>query len=310
MSRSQFNSASRPSIRPSLRPTTIRSDSTASSRRAGTGYVGAFDGDVCRRARAGRRLRRGAQWKVSTELRRAGAPASMRCAMPTGWPTAVYLPGPEPISPTITSPEFSPTRICKCNAVAATHLACKFFGDGLDFQRRNACPQRMVLQRHRGAEQCHQAVAGELVKGSLIALHHRRSAVEQLVHDLLESLRVQRRRKLHRADDVGEQHRHLLVLACCRCRRDRRSRTHRRSAPLARRSLPHDPHRSMDSLTGLTIPLFPPPPISLMIAHTIVEKTCNCENMLKLHRPSPSPKLTFECERSRGIRQNVDLGAR
>ena len=71
----------------------------------------------------------------------------------------------------------------------------------------------MILQRHRGTKEGHQTIAGELVDGSLITLHHCRRAVEQFVHDLLESLRVERRRELHRADDVGEQHRYLFVLA-------------------------------------------------------------------------------------------------
>ena len=70
----------------------------------------------------------------------------------------------------------------------------------------------MILQCQRCAEQCHQAVAGE-PNGSLITLHHDGRAVEQLVHDFLESLGIQRRRELHRADDVGKQHRHLLVFA-------------------------------------------------------------------------------------------------
>ena len=92
-------------------------------------------------------------------------------------------------------------------------LGCEFVGDGLDFQRRNARPQRVIFECRRRPEQCHQAVAGEFVDGSLIALHHAGSAVEELVHDLLEPLRVQCGRKFHRSDDVGEQHCHLLVLA-------------------------------------------------------------------------------------------------
>jgi hypothetical protein len=39
-----------------------------------------------------------------------GATDSIRCANPTCSPTAVYPVGPEPISPAITRPEFSPTR--------------------------------------------------------------------------------------------------------------------------------------------------------------------------------------------------------
>jgi hypothetical protein len=81
----------------------------------------------------------------------------------------------------------------------------------------------MILQGRWRAEQCHQTVAGELVDGALITLHHCGRAIEQFVHDLLKSLRVQRRRELHRAEDVGEQHRHLLVFACRRIWGDRRA---------------------------------------------------------------------------------------
>ena len=89
----------------------------------------------------------------------------------------------------------------------------------------------MILQGHRGTEQRHQAVTGELVDRSVIALHHRGRTVEHRVHDLLEPLRVERRRELHRPDDVGEQHRYLLVFAAGRSWGDLESRRHRRSAP-------------------------------------------------------------------------------
>ena len=81
----------------------------------------------------------------------------------------------------------------------------------------------MILEGHGGAEERHQPIAGEAVDGPLIALHHCGRAIEQFVHDLLKSLRVQHRRELHRADDVGEQHRHLFVFARRRTRGDRRA---------------------------------------------------------------------------------------
>ncbi len=107
------------------------------------------------------------------------------------------------------------------NPVAAGHLGGQHLGHRLDLQRRDAGPQRVVFERHRRAEQCHQAVAGELVDGSAVALDHGGGAVEQLVHDFPESLSVQRRGEFHRSDDVDEQHGHLLVLAGHRSWSDR-----------------------------------------------------------------------------------------
>lgn len=94
-SRSQFDSASRPSIRASLRPNTIRSDSTAMSCRACTGASTALTATSSRGPSRAASSTRGA---VESEHRTpaAGAPASIRRAIPTGGPTAVHLPGPKP----------------------------------------------------------------------------------------------------------------------------------------------------------------------------------------------------------------------
>ncbi len=113
------------------------------------------------------------------------------------------------------------------DSVTSGHLGGEVVGRRLDCQRRDAAAQGVILERHRRAEQGHQAVAGELVDRALVALHHRGRTVEQLVHDGLQALGVQRCRQLHRPHHVDEQHCHLLVLA------DRRARGHRRTAGVA-----------------------------------------------------------------------------
>ena len=51
-----------------------------------------------------------------------------------------------------------------------------------------------------------------MIYRAAITLHDRRSAVDQVGHDLAEPLRTHRRRDLHRMHHVSEQHRRLLVL--------------------------------------------------------------------------------------------------
>ena len=59
----------------------------------------------------------------------------------------------------------------------------------LDAQRRKTSADSVILQRHRRTEQRHDPVAGELVHRAAITLHYRRSAVDQVGHDLAQSLR-------------------------------------------------------------------------------------------------------------------------
>ena len=73
-------------------------------------------------------------------------------------------------------------------------------------------PKGMVLQRDRGSEHRHDAVAGELVDRARVPLHHGGCVLHQLRHDLAQSLGAHRRGDVHRMHHVGEQHRHLLVL--------------------------------------------------------------------------------------------------
>ena len=92
----------------------------------------------------------------------------------------------------------------------------------LNAQRRQTSADSVVLQRYWRAEHRHDPVAGELVHRAAIALNHHRRTVDQIGHDLAQSLRAHRCRDVHRMHHIGEQHRHLLVLRrsaglCDRC---------------------------------------------------------------------------------------------
>ena len=69
----------------------------------------------------------------------------------------------------------------------------------------------MVFIRDRCAEDRHDAVAGELVDGPSVPLHHSSGVIDKFGHDLAEAFRTHGRRDLHGVHDVGEQHRDLLV---------------------------------------------------------------------------------------------------
>ena len=82
-------------------------------------------------------------------------------------------------------------------------------------------PNGVVLQRHRRAEHRHDPVAGPLCDRAAVPLHHRRTAVGEVGHDLAQPLRTHRRGDVHRMHHIGEQHRHLLELGMGIVRRDR-----------------------------------------------------------------------------------------
>ena len=82
----------------------------------------------------------------------------------------------------------------------------------LNAHGRQAGTNRVVLQRHRGAEDRHHPVTGELHRPAAVAAHHRRRPLHQLGHDLAPPLHIQRSCEVHRAHHIGEQRRDLLVL--------------------------------------------------------------------------------------------------
>src|SRR5262245_33281033 len=79
-------------------------------------------------------------------------------------------------------------------------------------QGRIARPLRVVLVRDRRAEQCHDAVAGELRDRPLESMHALGEELEEAVHDPMPLLGIELLGEIHRALHVGEQHGHLLPL--------------------------------------------------------------------------------------------------
>ena len=87
-------------------------------------------------------------------------------------------------------------------------------GDSLlHAQCRVASADRVVLMRQRRTEQRHDAVAHHLVDRSLVVMHRFHHPLENRIQNLPCLLGIAIREQLHRALQVGEQHRHLLALA-------------------------------------------------------------------------------------------------
>ena len=124
-----------------------------------------------------------------------GVPGSTRADLPGD-----HLPGVQP------DPQL------KIHTVPLADLLGQITDGSVDVQGGPARPQGVVLQGERGTEDGHDPVAGELVQRAAVAAHHRRCPVEQPGHDLPQPLGPDRLRDVHRMHDVGEQHRHLLVL--------------------------------------------------------------------------------------------------
>ena len=105
-----------------------------------------------------------------------------------------------------------PDAQLQSDTVAAHHIGRERDRLIVNLQRRDAGTNRVILQRRRRPEDRHDPVAGELVDGASVALHHGRRTVEQLGHDLAQPLGTHCRRDVHRMDHIGEQDGHLLVL--------------------------------------------------------------------------------------------------
>jgi len=118
-----------------------------------------------------------------------------------------------PIARTTTSPEFSPTRIWTDTASAPAHPLRILLHRLLHPERGVAGAHGVIFVGHRSAEERHNAVAHHLVHGALVpvdGLHH---AFEHRVEDLPRLFGVAIGEQLHRALEVGEEHRDLLALA-------------------------------------------------------------------------------------------------
>ena len=113
---------------------------------------------------------------------------------------------------TTTSPEFSPTRIWT-GPRARAHLLGVRADRLLHPQRGVAGPHRVVLVGERRAEERHDPVAHHLVDGALVAVDGLHHPLEDGVEELARLLGVAVGEQLHRALEVGEEHRDLLALA-------------------------------------------------------------------------------------------------
>ena len=127
------------------------------------------------------------------------------------------------MSPAMTWPELRPIRKRRsipsrlCDPVRdLSHLL-------LNAQCRQTGPSSMVFVRDRCTEDRHDAVAGELVDGAAVPLHHSSGVIDKFGHDLAEAFRTHGRGDVHRVHDIGEQHRHLLVFRRSGGLRERRT---------------------------------------------------------------------------------------
>ena len=86
-------------------------------------------------------------------------------------------------------------------------------------QRRMKCALRMVLVRHRRAEQREDAVARRLRNVAAVAMHRRHHQMQHRVDDRARLLGIEIAHQLRRALDVGEQRSDRLALAIRALRR-------------------------------------------------------------------------------------------
>ncbi len=136
----------------------------------------------------------------------------------------------------------------QCDPVALVHGRTEIPSLQLNVKRREAGAKRVVLQRDRCAEHRHDPVPGELVDRSAIALYDRRRPLEQLGHDLAQPFRTDCGGDVHGVHDVGEQHRHLLVLSGRRVTDRRPHRIGCRTSPSAVSSAPQDAQLPVTSI--------------------------------------------------------------
>ena len=119
----------------------------------------------------------------------------------------------EPMARTTTSPELSPTRIWTSTPWARRISSAYRSQGGLHVERGVAGSHGMILMGQRRAEQRHDPVAHHLVHGALVAVDRLHHPLEHRVEELPGFLGVPVGEQLHRALEVGEEHRDLLALA-------------------------------------------------------------------------------------------------
>jgi hypothetical protein len=71
----------------------------------------------------------------------------------------------------------------------------------------------MIFVGNGRAEERHNPIAHDLINGPLIAMYRGHHALEHRVEERARLLRIAVSQQLHRAFEIGEEHRDLLALA-------------------------------------------------------------------------------------------------
>jgi hypothetical protein len=113
-------------------------------------------------------------------------------------------------------------------------------------QRSVAGPLGVILVGDRRAEQGHDPITGVLIDRAFDAVDALGENGEKAVENLVPGFRIHLFGQIHRAFDVGEQHRHLLALAVQRAAhgKDLLRQVRRRIRPRRRRRACHAGERS------------------------------------------------------------------
>jgi len=118
--------------------------------------------------------------------------------------------------------------------VPATYLDSQLPNHLLDIQNRETRTKCVMLQCDWGPEESHDPVAGELVHGAAVALHHGCRLIDELGHHFAQPLGAEGCGDIHRPHHVGEQDGHLFVFGRLNTRRQRRAAHIAEPRPLTR----------------------------------------------------------------------------
>ncbi len=118
-----------------------------------------------------------------------------------------------PIRPTTTSPELRPIRTARSSPLSRRTSSASARELARHLERGRAGALGVVLVGDRGAEERHDAVAGVLVDGPLVAVDAVREDPEEAIEETMPFLGIDALGELHRARDVGEEDGDRLALA-------------------------------------------------------------------------------------------------
>jgi hypothetical protein len=80
-------------------------------------------------------------------------------------------------------------------------------------QGRVAGPYRVILMRNGGTEQCHDAIAHNLIDSPFVAMHGRHHPFQHRIEELPCFLRIAIGQEFHGAFEVGKEHGDVLAFA-------------------------------------------------------------------------------------------------